>query len=59
MPVPASPLPVSYPPLGEGRDLDSIGIQAGVEVLYLYAMLAGRHAIDYGLPIPPQPAAFS
>src|SRR5215203_1897817 len=46
--VPACPLPVFDPPLGERRHLDTIGEKAvsDVEVLDLYPMLARRHAID-------------
>ena len=57
--VPACPLTVTDPPVSETRHLDAIGEQtlSEVKVIHLYPMLAGRHAIDNALLIPPQPPA--
>jgi hypothetical protein len=43
--VPACPLPIAYPSIGEARHPTTIDKQtvAKVEVLYLYLMLTGCH----------------
>jgi hypothetical protein len=43
--VPASPLPISYPPLGEANHPGTIGIHAvaEVELLYLNLVHTGCH----------------
>ena len=60
VPVPARPLAVAYPALGEARHPHAIDEKtvSEVKVLHLYPMHAGRHAIDNGLLVPPHPAPF-